>query len=175
LRRSVAERITEAVSSPVRVRIAQDENRDLYVAMLAEALRHAGVNHNQVAKKIAGLVAPSELVDFVRRDDAAGLQKHAVLNDSQAEKVIRELSDLEVLLRIETVDLVDQSPRVPEGLVRQDQPFNPVGSTAMVGESRRAISRVSLADKASKLAMESTQSSRTADAMPVSRAISDVS
>lgn len=111
LRRSVAERITEAVSSPVRVRIAQDENRDRYVSMLAEALRHAAVNHNQVAKKIAGLVAPSELVDFVRRNDDAGLQKQAALNDSQAEKVIRELADLEVLLRIETVDLVDL-PRI---------------------------------------------------------------
>jgi len=111
LRRSVADRITSAVSSPVRVRIAQDENRDRYVSLLAEALRHAALQHKQVAKKIAGLVAPSELVDFVRRDDAEGLQKQAALNDSQAEKVIRALADLETLLEIETVDLVDL-PRI---------------------------------------------------------------
>jgi len=111
LRRAVAERITEAVSSPVRVRIAQDENRDRYVSLLAEALRHAALQHKQVARKIAGLVAPSELVDFVRREDAKGLQKQAALNDSQAEKVIRALADLETLLGIETVDLVDL-PRI---------------------------------------------------------------
>jgi len=111
LRRSVAERITDAVSSPVRVRIAQDENRDRYVSMLAEALRHAGVQHKQVARKIAKLVAPSELVDFVRREDAEGLQKQAALNDSQAEKVIRALADLELLLKIEAVDMVDL-PRI---------------------------------------------------------------
>ena len=111
LRRSVAERVTEAVSSPVRVRIAQDENRDRYVSRLAEALRHAALQHKQIAKKIAGLVAPSELVDFVRREDTEGLQKQAALNDSQAEKVIRALADLETLLGIETVDLVDL-PRI---------------------------------------------------------------
>jgi len=111
LRRSVAERVTEAVSSPVRVRIAQDENRDRYVSLLAEALRHAALQHKQVAKKIGGLVAPSELVDFVRRDDSEGLQKQAALNESQAEKVIRALADLETLLGIETVDLVDL-PRI---------------------------------------------------------------
>ena len=111
LRQAVAQRITEAVSSPVRVRIAQDENRDRYVSVLADSIRHAGVQHKQVAKKIAGLVAPSELVDFVRQDDSEGLQKQTSVNQSQAEKVIRALADLEVLLQIETVDLIDL-PRI---------------------------------------------------------------
>ncbi|MBN2313672.1 MAG: AAA family ATPase [Sedimentisphaerales bacterium] len=108
LRQSVAKRITDEISSPVRVQIAQDENRDRYVSMLADVLRHAGVNQNQVARKIAGLVAPSELVEFVRRQDAEGLQKQAALNDNQAEKVISTLADMETLLKIETVDLVDR-------------------------------------------------------------------
>ena len=111
LRQSVAQHITDAVSLPVRVRIEQDENRDRYINMLADALRHAGVQHRQVAIKIAKFVAPSELVDFVRGEDAEGLQKQATLNDSQAEKVIRALADLEVLLKVETVDLVDL-PRI---------------------------------------------------------------
>ena len=111
LRRSVAERITEAITSPVRVRIDQDENRDEYVALLTDALRHAGVHHGQVAKKIAALIAPSELVDLVRREDVEALRKQGGLNDSQTEKVVRTLTDLEVLLKIETVDLVDL-PRI---------------------------------------------------------------
>jgi len=111
LRQSVAQHITDAVSLPVRVRIEQDENRDRYISMLADALRHAGVQHKQVAIKIAKFVAPSELVDFVRGEDAEGLQKQATLNDTQAEKVIRALGGLEVLLKLETVDLVDL-PRI---------------------------------------------------------------
>ena len=111
LRQSVAERISEGVSSPVRVRIAQDENRERYIELLAEALKHAGLHHKTVATRIAKVVAPSELVAFVRRQDAEGLQKQATLNDSQAEKVICALADMETLLRVETVDLVDL-PRI---------------------------------------------------------------
>jgi len=111
LRQSVAQHITDTVTLPVRVRIEQDENRDRYVSLLAEALRHAGINHVQVAKKIAKLVAPSELVDFVRREDAEGIQKQASLNDNQAPKVIRALADPDVLLRLQTVDLIDL-PRI---------------------------------------------------------------
>ena len=111
LRQSVADSISKGVSSPVRVRIAQDDNRDLYVELLAEALKHAGLHHKTVAARIAKVVAPSELVAFVRRQDAEGLQKQATLNDSQAEKVIVALSELKILLKIETVDLVDL-PRI---------------------------------------------------------------
>jgi DNA repair exonuclease SbcCD ATPase subunit len=111
LRQSVADRISEGVSSPVRVRIAQDENRERYIDLLAEALKHAGLHHKTVATRIAKVVAPSELVAFVRRQDAEGLQKQATLNDSQAEKVICALADMETLLRVETVDLVDL-PRI---------------------------------------------------------------
>lgn len=111
LRQSVAERISKAVSSPVRVRIAQDENRDGYIDLLTDALKHAGLHHKTVATRIAKVVAPSELVAFVRRQDAAGLQKQATLNDNQAEKVIAALTNMDTLLRIETVDLVDL-PRI---------------------------------------------------------------
>ncbi|NLE59478.1 MAG: hypothetical protein GX616_14035 [Planctomycetes bacterium] len=111
LRQSVAERISEGVSSPVRVRIAQDENRERYIDLLTDALKHAGLHHKTVATRIAKVVAPSELVAFVRRQDAEGLQKQATLNDSQAEKVICALADMDILLRIETVDLVDL-PRI---------------------------------------------------------------
>lgn len=111
LRKTVAERISAGVSSPVRVRIAQDENRDRYIDLLAEAIKHAGLHHKTVAARIAKVVAPSELVSFVRRQDAEGLQKQATLNDNQAEKVICALADMETLLRIETVDLADL-PRI---------------------------------------------------------------
>lgn len=111
LRQTVAQRISDGVSSPVRVRIAQDENRDRYVDLLSDALRHAGLHHKTVANRIAKVVSPSELVTFVRRQDAEGLQKQATLNDSQAEKVICALADLDLLLKIETVDLIDL-PRI---------------------------------------------------------------
>lgn len=111
LRLAVAQQISDNVSSPVRVRIAQDENRDGYIALLAESLRHAGINHVQVAKRIAKVVAPSELVALVQRQDIATLQKQTGINDNQAEKVMATLADMEALLRIETVDLVDL-PRI---------------------------------------------------------------
>ena len=107
LRLSVAQQITDAVSSPVRVRIAQDENREQYVSLLADALKHAGINHNQVARRIAKVVAPSELVSLVQQLDIHSLQKQTTLNDNQAEKVINALNDTELLLKIETVDLID--------------------------------------------------------------------
>lgn len=107
LRLSTAQRITEAVSSPVRVRIAQDENWEQYISLLVDALKHAGINHNQVARRIAKVVAPSELVTLVQQLDIHSLQKQTTLNDNQAEKVINALNDTELLLKIEIVDLID--------------------------------------------------------------------
>ena len=111
LRLSVAQQITNAVSSPVRVRIAQDENREQYVSLLADALKHASINHNQVARRIAKVVAPSELVALVQQLDIHSLQKQSTLNENQAEKVINALNDTELLLKIEIVDLIDL-PRI---------------------------------------------------------------
>lgn len=111
LRRRVAERVTEAITLPVRVRIDQDENREQYASVLTEALRHLSIQHIQVARRIAGLVSPPELVEFARLEDVEGLRTQAGLNDSQAEKVVRGLCDPETLLRIETVELVDL-PRI---------------------------------------------------------------
>jgi DNA repair exonuclease SbcCD ATPase subunit len=107
LRLSIAQQITDAVSSPVRVRIAQDENREQYICLLADVLKHAGINHNQVAKRIAKVVAPSELVSLVQQLDIHSLQKQTTLNGNQAEKVINALNDTELLLKIEIVDLID--------------------------------------------------------------------
>ncbi|MBS3735500.1 MAG: AAA family ATPase [Phycisphaerae bacterium] len=111
LRTSVSGYITDSVSSPVRVRVDQHGNRDRYVAMLTDALRPAAIQHKQVAGKIAGLLAPSELVHLVRNSDNEGLCQQAGLNASQGQKVVAALSAPEVLLEIETVELGDL-PRI---------------------------------------------------------------
>ena len=111
LRQAVADRITDGVSSPVRVRIAQDESREPYVNLLSDALKRAGLHHKTVATRIAKVVAPSELVTLVRNHDTEALLKQTALNNNQVEKVIIALSDMETLLRIETVNLTDL-PRI---------------------------------------------------------------
>jgi DNA repair ATPase RecN len=112
LRHEVAERITQTVnSSPIRVRIEQDGNRDPYVGLVADALRHAGLQHNNVAARIGKVLSPAELVDVVRRGDEEVLKKQVGLNDNQASKVISSLRDPSVLLQMETVELVDM-PRI---------------------------------------------------------------
>ena len=50
------------------------------IDLLADALKHAGLHHKTVATRIAKVVAPSELVDFVRRQDAVGLQTFRMLS-----------------------------------------------------------------------------------------------
>lgn len=111
LRHEVAERISQTVSSPVRVRVEQDGNRDPYADILAEALRHAGLQHKNVAKRIAEVLSPAEMVEIVRRGDEEVLKKQVGLNDSQAPKVVSSLRDPQVLLGLETVELVDM-PRI---------------------------------------------------------------
>lgn len=111
LRQQVAERINQTVSSPVRVRIEQDGNRDPYVELLAETLKHAGLQHRNVAKRISEVLSPAELADAVRCDDHDALKKQVGLNDSQALKAVAVLRDPRAIMRIETVELVDQ-PRI---------------------------------------------------------------
>ena len=107
LRLSVAERITQTVSSPIRLRVEQDGNRARYVSLLIDALRGAGLHHKTVARKIAEALSPSELVEVVRRGDDGSLLSQIGLNDSQTPKVLAALADPAVLLEVETVDLVD--------------------------------------------------------------------
>jgi DNA repair ATPase RecN len=107
LRMQMAERITDEVASPIRMRVEQDGNRQRYYSMLAEALKSAALHHKTVARKISEVMAPGELVEAIRRNDTDELQRHVGLNSQQAAKVITALGDLEVLLRIETVELVD--------------------------------------------------------------------
>ncbi len=111
LRLKVAERITSEVASPVRVRIEQDGNRDLYFNMLVDALKDAQVQRNTVARKISQVLAPSELVEIIQNNDIESLQRHAGLNTSQASKTIMALGIPEVLLGLETVELTDL-PRI---------------------------------------------------------------
>ena len=107
LRLLVAQRITQTVSSPIRLRVEQDGNRARYVSLLIVALRGAGLHHKTVARKIAEALSPSELVEVVRRGDDGDLLSQIGLNDSQRPKVLGALADPAVLLDIETVDLVD--------------------------------------------------------------------
>ena len=107
LRMKVAQRITDEVASPIRIRVEQDGNRQRYYSLLADALKSAGIRHKTVARKISEVMAPGELVDAVRRGDADELQRYAGLNGQQASKVVAALKNLEVMLQVETVELAD--------------------------------------------------------------------
>lgn len=111
LREAVAQRITSEVSSPIRVRVEQCGNRELYQNLLADSLKTAGIQHHVVARKIAAILSPAELADAVRRGDSQVMVEKAELSDAQAAKVVATLASSAALLQIEMAELVDR-PRI---------------------------------------------------------------
>ncbi|MCO6454799.1 MAG: AAA family ATPase [Pirellulaceae bacterium] len=111
IRQAVVEQINSKVMPTVRVSLEQFGGIGAYKSLLINSLRGAEIKHNVVAEKIATSVPPRALSELVSNGDSQGLMAHAGINAAQAGKVIDSLSDREVLLSLESVDL-DDKPRI---------------------------------------------------------------
>ena len=108
LRKTVADRINEALSPTIRVSIVQDEDRSLYRQLVEEELRGAGLKQGAVAQKIVNALWPADLAAIVKSRNGDALVEKAELNPSQAEKVVAVLASSNRLHELETVELIDQ-------------------------------------------------------------------
>lgn len=111
IRKNVAGWITENVSSPIRVQVDQFGDRNEYQNLLRDSLKNIGVQQGVVAKKIADLLPPNELVSILNSGSAEDLESHAELNASQAQKVFAALKSSDIFLALDIVELADL-PRI---------------------------------------------------------------
>lgn len=107
IRKAVAAWITENVSSPIRVQVDQFGDRSEYQNLLRDSLKNIGVQQGVVAKKIADLLPPSELVSILENGTAEDLETGAELNTSQAQKVYSSLKSSDISLNLDIVELAD--------------------------------------------------------------------
>ncbi len=109
IRKAMAQWITQNVSSPIRVQVDQFGDRSEYQNLLRDSLKNTGIQHGVVAKKIADLLPPSELVSILTSGSAEDLETGAELNSSQAQKVFGTLRSSDISLELDTVELADLS------------------------------------------------------------------
>ncbi|HPC65233.1 MAG TPA: AAA family ATPase [Anaerohalosphaeraceae bacterium] len=111
IRKAVAQWITENVSSPIRVQVDQFGDRSEYQNLLRDSLKNIGIQQGVVAKKIADLLPPNELVSILETGAAEDLQNGAELSSSQAQKVFGALKSSDTFLALDVVELADL-PRI---------------------------------------------------------------
>ncbi|HRV20182.1 MAG TPA: AAA family ATPase [Anaerohalosphaeraceae bacterium] len=111
IRKTVAQWITENVSSPIRVQVDQFGDRSEYQNLLRDSLKNSGIQHGVVAKKIADLLPPNEVVSILENGTAEDLETGAELNTSQAQKVFTALKSSDIFLTLDVVELADL-PRI---------------------------------------------------------------
>jgi len=107
IRKVVAQWITENVSSPIRVQVDQFGDRSEYQNLLRDSLKNIGVQQGVVAKKIADLLPPSELVSILETGTVEDLQNGAELSSSQAQKVFGALKSSDTFMTLDVVELAD--------------------------------------------------------------------
>ncbi len=105
IRHSVAERLNARLNPTIRIRVAQSADQEDYRAFLETALKDAGIQHKRVAASLSSEIAPDELADLIRANDAAGVARQGGINQQQAAAVIRELAALPRLLELQVVDM----------------------------------------------------------------------
>ena len=89
----------------IRIRVAQSADQEDYRAFLETALKDAGIQHKRVAASLSSEIAPDELADLIRANDAASVARQGGINPLQAVAVIRELAALPRLLELQVVDM----------------------------------------------------------------------
>lgn len=109
IRKAMAQWITQNVSSPIRVQVDQFGDRSEYQNLLRDSLKNTGIQHGVVAKKIADLLPPGELVSILTSGSAEDLENGAELNSSQAQKVFGTLRTADISLALDVVELADLS------------------------------------------------------------------
>lgn len=111
LRRSIVDRINDALAPSIRVSIVQSGDPKPYIDKITEVLRGARLKHNVVAQKLVNAFWPADLVTVILGRETKRLIDDAELNADQAERVITALIDSSALLELEAVELIDL-PRV---------------------------------------------------------------
>lgn len=111
LRKSIVDRINDALAPSIRVSIVQSGDPKWYVDKITEVLRGARLKHNVVAQKLVNAFWPADLVTVILARDTKRLIDDAELNAEQAERVVTALIDSPALLELEAVELIDL-PRV---------------------------------------------------------------
>ncbi len=113
LRKKVADDLSEALQPTIKVSITQAENSEAYRALLAEALKGQSMKYGTVIDHIVGAknVTPADLAVIAQRKDVDRLATRTGLDEERAKRVVDALGDLEMLYRIETVELEDM-PRI---------------------------------------------------------------
>jgi len=106
-RKQIVDRINSELMPTIRVSIQQFGNHEKYQEFLASALSACSINHNQVARRLSDLVAPTLLADIVRRKDEKTLFEKTQLNPNQIRSVISRLSEERLLADMEVVNMPD--------------------------------------------------------------------
>jgi len=106
-RKEIVAYINDVLMPAIRVSIQQFGSHEKYQEFLANALSICSINHNQVARRLAELVAPTLLADIVRRNDEKTLFEKTQLNPNQIRTSIARLSDERLLADMEVVDMPD--------------------------------------------------------------------
>jgi len=107
VRQEVVNRLNQALSPSIRIRLEQFGDASGYQEFLEGALRNQGLRQGVVAQKIVRSLSPDQFAGLLRNRDTQGLVERADLNPDQAAKVIATLATEPALYEIETIELRD--------------------------------------------------------------------
>lgn len=108
LRKTVAERLTLALSPTIRVSIVQAGDRSGYRELLSVALRGSGMQYNRVADRIVESISPEELSQLIRRGNVQRLAERANITVDQAQRALVNIENTDFAFKLETIDLEDE-------------------------------------------------------------------
>lgn len=111
LRKSVADRLTQALQPTIRVTVTQAGNRQAFAELLNEALRGSGLRYASLVEKIVQNLSPEDLAVCVHRRDANRLAEMAGMDPNRAGTVIYKLVSSSIVVKLETVEMEDL-PRI---------------------------------------------------------------
>ncbi|MBF0108693.1 MAG: AAA family ATPase [Magnetococcales bacterium] len=111
LRKSVADRLTQALQPTIRVTVTQAGNRQAFADLLTEGLKGSGLKYATIVDKIVQNLSPEELAICVQRKDASRLAEMAGMEHGRAATVIERLVASQTVGRMETVEMEDL-PRI---------------------------------------------------------------
>jgi DNA repair ATPase RecN len=90
----VARSLNQKLKPSVRVDVECAVDIDEYCQALISALRGSGLKYNELAASLAERVSPKELMQFIDKDDFAGLADVAAIPRERAWKVIAHLKEV---------------------------------------------------------------------------------
>ncbi|WP_084401492.1 AAA family ATPase [Lentzea albidocapillata] len=109
-RSKAASRLSKLFAPRIRVALEHYGDRNEYVALLADALRESGLQHNKTADHLSERLSPQELINAIERRDVARLTSVGQLTSTRADKLITHMlgsSKLGSVITAEVDDTVD--------------------------------------------------------------------